>query len=149
MDDFVDAYSLTTQRKQRIPRHWLDDPVLGRDFRKTPSQRILDGDLPARPNTDSTVEEIDEFADAADIDVKASWVKDKKLVAIETALDARDEQVGMVMVEPAPPVADPLAPPVVAVGDPHDLPGVNADGTDTSGGTAPSDESPATGNEEN
>jgi hypothetical protein len=50
MDDlFVDAYSVTTGVKQRIPRHWLDDPVLGRDFRKTPSQRELDGELPPRP----------------------------------------------------------------------------------------------------
>ncbi len=26
-------------RKQRIPSAWLDDPVLGEDFKKTPSAR--------------------------------------------------------------------------------------------------------------
>jgi hypothetical protein len=46
---FVDVYSLTTGLKQRVPRVWLDDPILGRDFRKTPSQRELDGELPPGP----------------------------------------------------------------------------------------------------
>jgi hypothetical protein len=33
---FVDVYSKTTGRKQRVPEHWLDHPTLGRNFRKTP-----------------------------------------------------------------------------------------------------------------
>lgn len=33
---FVDVYSKTTGRKQTVPLDWLDHPVLGQDFRKTP-----------------------------------------------------------------------------------------------------------------
>lgn len=33
---FVDVYSKTTGNKQTVPEEWLSDPVLGKDFRKTP-----------------------------------------------------------------------------------------------------------------
>lgn len=33
---FITVYSKTTGRQQRIPDHWLGNPVLSRDFRKTP-----------------------------------------------------------------------------------------------------------------
>lgn len=43
---FISVYSKTTGRKQDVPEHWLDHPVLGRDFRKTPlsqqQQRAVD-----------------------------------------------------------------------------------------------------------
>lgn len=35
----VRVYSKTTGRKQAVPAHWLDHPVLGADFSKTPSTR--------------------------------------------------------------------------------------------------------------
>lgn len=34
--EWVDVYSKTTGQKQTIPAEWLDHPVLGADFRKTP-----------------------------------------------------------------------------------------------------------------
>lgn len=33
---FITVYSKTTGQPQRIPEHWLDHPVLARNFRKTP-----------------------------------------------------------------------------------------------------------------
>lgn len=39
MDPFVSAYAKSTGLKQRIPRHWLGHPVLGRDFELTPSAK--------------------------------------------------------------------------------------------------------------
>ena len=38
-DGFVEAYSKKTGQKQVIPEHWLDDPVLGKDFELTPSAK--------------------------------------------------------------------------------------------------------------
>lgn len=36
---FVDAYSKTTGRKQSIPAHFLDHPVLGAGFAKAPTAK--------------------------------------------------------------------------------------------------------------
>lgn len=35
----IEAYRKDTGEKVRIPEHWLDDPILGKPFRKTPTQR--------------------------------------------------------------------------------------------------------------
>lgn len=42
MGKFVPVYSKTTGLKHRVPEHWLDHPVLGKGFRKTPLQRDRD-----------------------------------------------------------------------------------------------------------
>ncbi|WGX98725.1 hypothetical protein [Nocardioides sp. L-11A] len=42
MDGFVEVYAKSTGRKQRVPEHWLDHPVLSRDFEKTPSARAAE-----------------------------------------------------------------------------------------------------------
>jgi hypothetical protein len=111
---FVDVYSLTTKQKQRVPRAWLDDPVLGRDFRKTPSQRELDGELPPRPPGDAKGQEIAEFAEAAGIDLSGIKKNDDKLVAIEQAMGSAAVQEHVADVDPAPVASDPLAPEVAA-----------------------------------
>lgn len=153
MDDFVDVYAVATGRKQRVPRHFVDDPVLGRGIRLTPSQRELDGDLGPRPTQDSTVPEIEKYAKKAGIDLSGASDKTGKLTAIEAVFAHSGEQAGLVEVEVAPPVPDPLAPSLVAQGDPADMPGVNVDtpvdSTDPADGTESSEQSPATGNEEN
>lgn len=113
-DLFVDAYAISTGRIQRIPRHWLDDPVLGRDFAKTPSQRELDGDLPPRPPGDATAKEIEAFAEAAGLDLSGVKKNADKLVAIEAAFGPGEEQAGMAAVDVEPVAADPLAPELVA-----------------------------------
>jgi hypothetical protein len=115
MDDlFVDAYSVTTGLKQRIPRHWLDDPVLGRDFRKTPSQREVDGELPPRPPGDAKSAEIGEFAEAAGIDLTGVKTNADKLVAIEQAMGPAAVQEHAPDIDPDPVAPDPLAPEVAA-----------------------------------
>lgn len=40
MSRFIDAYSVSTGRKQRIPEHWLS--LFPGRFRPTPKQRSLD-----------------------------------------------------------------------------------------------------------
>lgn len=41
-DDFVEVYAKTTGEKQMVPRAWLDDEVLGKDFEVVPSARAVD-----------------------------------------------------------------------------------------------------------
>lgn len=110
MDDFVEVYAIATGRKQRVPRHFVDDPVLGVGIRRTPSQRELDGDLGARPTADFTVKEIDKWAEAAGVDLASDANKDEKLVAVEAVFEHADVQGGLVEVEPGVRPADPLAP---------------------------------------
>jgi hypothetical protein len=144
---FVDAYSLTTRQKQRIPRAWLDDPILGRDFAKTPAQRELDGELPPRPPGDAKAKEIDAFADAAGVDLTGIKANADKLVAIEQALGTGgDVQDGVVAAEPEPLAADPLAPELVAN---VELGAVKTSSDTTSpDDTESSDETPAAGDKE-
>lgn len=52
--DWIDVYSKTTGRKQTVPAHYLDSPVLSQDLRKTPlseeQQRKADAALAAATN---------------------------------------------------------------------------------------------------
>jgi hypothetical protein len=145
---FVDVYSTVNGLKQRVPREWLADPILGRDIRKTPSQRELDGDLPARPTGDAKAKEIQEFAEAADLDLSGAKTNADKLVAIEEAFTSGgDVQGGVVASEPAPVALDPLAPEIVAHVEAS--PVVDADGTTSTDDTESSDETAAAADEEN
>lgn len=51
MNGFVTAYSKNTGRKVRVPAHFLDHPVLGKDLRKTPSQRKREEPVASTPET--------------------------------------------------------------------------------------------------
>jgi hypothetical protein len=146
---FVDVYSLTTKQKQRVPREWLEDPILGRDFRKTPSQRELDGELPARPAGDAKAKEIEAFADAADIDLTGVKTNADKLVLIEEVFGSAPVQEGLVDATPAEPAEDPLAPEKVAHLDQVgvEISSTSTDQTSTDDTESP-DQTPATGNEE-
>lgn len=117
---FVDVYVAATGAKQRVPREWLDDPKLGPPFRKTPSQRELDGELPARPAGDASSKEIEAFAEAAEIDLTGVKKNADRLVAIEEALGGpAPVQAGVIEAEAPEPVPDPLAPELVAHVDPQ------------------------------
>lgn len=145
----VEAYSLTSGRKATIPAAWIGDPVLGRDWAKTPAQAEYDGDLPPRPTNDSTVPEIDDYADAAGIELHSSDLKDEKLAAIDAVFashgDAQTVQVGMVPVDvpeppPGAPLGDPQPPPDPAA-DPNAAPGpATGDPTDDTGNPAGDDD---------
>lgn len=137
---FVDAYNPETGIKQSVPEHFLDDPILGRNLRKTPSQLALDGELGQAPTEDSTIEEIREFADSADIDLTGLTRKAELLGAVQAVVGT-----------------DPLPEPVPA-GDVDVMPDGDIEAAagavpvvapTSTDGTEPSDETPATGDEEN
>lgn len=86
IDGLVEAYDTRTGVVQRVPPHFLGDPILGRFLEKTPAQRLLDGDLGDQPTSDSTVTEIRDFATTAGIDVTGLKSKDDLLDAVTTAL---------------------------------------------------------------
>jgi hypothetical protein len=148
---FVDVYSTVNGLKQRVPREWLDDAILGRDIRKTPSQRELDGELPDRPAGDATAKVIGAFAEAADLDLSGAKTNADKLVAIEEAFSSGgDVQGGVVAVDPAPVAPDPLAPAIVAHLDASLVTADAAQSTTTStDDTESSDETAAAADEEN
>lgn len=141
MSRFVDVYNPETGIKQSVPEHFLDDPILGRNLRKTPAQRALDGELGQAPTADSTVADIRAFADEAEIDITGLTRKDDLLGAVRAVVGT-----------------DPLPEPVpagdvdVETGTSPELPvgeqpvGETPTSTD---GTPLSDETPATGDEEN
>jgi len=56
--EFVDVYDKTTGIKQTVPADWLDHPVLGLPFRKTPlsekQQRVADALVEAAGTTTDT-----------------------------------------------------------------------------------------------
>lgn len=59
---FVTAVAKSTGKKQRIPRDWLDHPVLGADFRLPASSEHRDsGDGPktSAPRTPATTPVVD------------------------------------------------------------------------------------------
>ena len=39
MSKFVEVVASATGRKQRVPEHWIDHPVLGAPFKPKPSAR--------------------------------------------------------------------------------------------------------------
>lgn len=86
MSRFVDVYNPETGIKQSVPEHFLDDPILGRNLRKTPSQRALDGELGQAPTADSTIADIRVFADEAEIDVTGLSLKAELLERVQTVV---------------------------------------------------------------
>jgi len=85
-ENFVDATSKTTGVYHRIPRIWLDDPILGRDFELTPVQKALDGEPAARPDKSWTVKLLQEFAAGMGLDTAGAHGKAALLDTISTAL---------------------------------------------------------------
>jgi len=85
-DGFLDAYDTRTGRIHRVPRDWIGDPVCGRFLKKTPSQRVLDGELTA-PGEDATAGELRDFAAAADLDVTGRRTRSELAEVVTAALD--------------------------------------------------------------
>lgn len=79
--EFVDVIDTTTGRPNRVPRIWLDDPVLGRNIALTVEQRELDGALAAAEQA-----EADAAAEAA-AEMAESTVPDES-VAVETPVES-------------------------------------------------------------
>lgn len=50
----IAAYRKDNGTKVHIPEHWLDHPVLGKPFSKTPRQKAEDQAAEAAPSTPAT-----------------------------------------------------------------------------------------------
>lgn len=85
-DGFVDVYDKKTGIKQRVPEHWLDNPVLSKPFRKTPlatahdQVQVPEGD----PSDAWTNAQLTQYAADQDIDLGGATVKADILTAITT-----------------------------------------------------------------
>lgn len=99
-DTFVDAYSTTTGRKQRVPRHFIGHPVLGAGLALTPSARGRDEEaepdvlveVPAGdPTDDWTRAQLDAYAATLlDLDTAPMRNKADVLAAIQDATAPAD-----------------------------------------------------------
>lgn len=85
MDDprFVYAVNPSGQ-KQRIPRHWLNHPVLSKNFRLTPAL-AAEARLAGEPGEDWKVSELKDYADEHGVDRTGLTSKADLLAAINEA----------------------------------------------------------------
>lgn len=79
---FVDAFSTTTGRPHRVPEHFIDDPILGRDLTLTPPDNAQLDEAP--PTEKWTIAQLTEYAAAHDIDLGGATVKADILTAVTT-----------------------------------------------------------------
>lgn len=88
IDGFVEVYDTRTGIKQRVPSHFLDDPILGAHIAKTPTQRALDGDPGdgvAAPDADATVADLRAYAESVGVDLTGLTRKADIAAAITAA----------------------------------------------------------------
>lgn len=131
-EGFVEVYAKSTGNKQLVPEHWLDHPVLGRNFSKTPSSvareqadagpspedGLTESSIAEPPSASWTRERLDRHASGLGLDTTTLPNKGEVLAAIEDAALSTDTS-----------------------------PEVDAQGADTqnSDGTPPADQTPAAG----
>jgi hypothetical protein len=139
---FVDVIVEATGRTESVPADWVGHPVLGVGITLVPvaADPVDPSEAPTERNT---VEEIDTFADKHGIDLGDAGTKAEKVAVINDALAA----------------ALPPAPPEVPAGNPDVQTAAGQASTESpypavaqqhlsTAGTEPSDETPATGDEE-
>lgn len=85
-DGFVEAYAKSTGLKQEIPQHWLNHPVLGRNFELTPSSRA--GEEKGAPDGTWTRAQLDQHAAELGLDPAGLPNKAAVLEAITAAAEA-------------------------------------------------------------
>ena len=81
-EGMVEVYSKTTKEKQNVPAHWIDHPVLGRDFAVTPHGQAQQ-QLATGPTEDWRLEELRDYADHHGVDRTGLRSKAETLAAIE------------------------------------------------------------------
>lgn len=85
MDGFVTAYSTVTGKPQRVPEHYLDHPVLGRNLTLTPPATPA-GEYPeGTPSVEWTAAQLQAYATGHDIDLAGSKASKADMVAAITA----------------------------------------------------------------
>lgn len=105
-DGMETVYSKTTGRKHRIPKHWVDHPVLGARFEKTPRQRDAEAksaggsraDHPDQPTPEETAaapvpaeSSTPETAPSVETDKSEPVVKKKASSTTETPANRGEE----------------------------------------------------------
>lgn len=87
MDGFVTAYSKANGKKQRVPEHYLNHPVLGANLTLTPQVPTGEAYPEGAPSADWTSAQLQAYADAHDVDLTGSKASKADMVAaIATAL---------------------------------------------------------------
>lgn len=87
---FVTAYSKTTGKPRRVPKHYLDHPVLGANLTTDPIV-VDDAPYPAGdPTDDWKGQQLEAYADAHQVDLTGSkGSKAQMVAAINTEFAAR------------------------------------------------------------
>lgn len=81
MPKFVTAYDTTNGAEHLVPERWLDHPVLGQSFRKTPLPNAVDPDSDT-PTKEWTVAQLEGYAGKRGIDLGGASKKADILAAI-------------------------------------------------------------------
>jgi hypothetical protein len=87
-EGFVEAYAKSTGTKQVIPQHWLDDPVLGKNFSLTPSAKAREV-VADQPSESWTHKQLDKYAADNDLALGDARTVAEKVAAIAAAEEAR------------------------------------------------------------
>jgi hypothetical protein len=142
MDGFVEVLVTATGQTQMVPADWVDHPVLGNGIEKLPDPFVVE-QLEA-PTENDTHAVIDAFAQKAGIDLGEAKTRAEKVAVIDEVLAAapsvHPEQ------EPVP-AGNPDV--QLVAGDEDDRSLIPALLNPTTADTESSDETPATGDEEN
>lgn len=89
MTDFVDVVSKTTKQPQVVPAVWLEHPVLGADFTKTPAQRASDRQDARYPDGEPSEtwksDELKAYAEDKGVDLEKAKNKAEMVTAIAAA----------------------------------------------------------------
>lgn len=149
MDEFTEVYDTRTGIKSRVPRHWVGDPVLGRFIRVTAEQREIDGARAAQEQADA-----DAAAAAAEM-AEVTVPDESAAVEVPVVAERPDETwtgdrikayadgAGIDLTGAKGSKAEMVARITEVLDAPVELTPMDPDGT------GPSDETPATGDEEN
>lgn len=79
MAKFVDAFSKSTGDPHRVPEHFINHPVLGRDLTLDPPRGK---ESEGTPSEDWTVPQLKKYAEAHSIDLGGATAKDPIFAAI-------------------------------------------------------------------
>lgn len=111
MDGFVEVYSKTTGKKHHVPEHWVNHPVLGKNFAETPSARASKAGAPeGDPSEAWTRAQLDDHAAGLGIDTSALPNKGEVFAAIEARAQAMTITAGSDPADVAPVIGDPQNP---------------------------------------
>lgn len=103
---FVTGYSTATGRKQRVPRHWIGHPVLGRGLRLAPSEEQPEPDMTGTEPTEKwSFDQLRAYATDRGVDLAGARSKAAVLDAITTHLDTPTTDTAPVSVD-TPPAGD-------------------------------------------